>query len=274
MSSKFSAERFIALYDIHCGFERRRKGTEVKVCATHNRAAIAAALAFARDFKPDRFILGGDQLNFAPISHWNKGKLWANEGGRIRKEMDLLNDLVLEPIDIYFGTARKQYMIGNHDAWLYDYIDEHPAIEGLIEPENYLNLVARKWEIVPQGEVVEVGKMAIVHGDNIKGRNPARSAMTMYGRNIRFGHHHTSDVYTHYSPADARDFKTAKAVPGLCTRNPVYGNNSPNHWSNGLHFGYVWPGGNFTDYVVEFVDSAFVAPGSNKLYCGKKLVKS
>ena len=270
-----SVKRCVTLFDLHCGWERRRKGTEVKVCPTHNVEATAAAMSFVKDFKPDMVVLGGDQINFAPISHWNKGKLWANDGMKIKREMDILNNAVLGPIEEYCPKAEKKYMIGNHDQWVYDFIDENPAIEGLIEPENYLNLKPRGWEVVGQGEMVWLSPhCGIVHGDNVKNSTkPAYKAMEMYQCNIRQGHHHKLDSYTQYNAADAKDFKTSLVVPCLATTNAVYNKNAPNRCLNGFLFTYIWPNGYFTDYVVVMADNSFVAPGSNKIYRGRELAK-
>lgn len=272
MKPGFSAQRFISLFDLHIGWERKRFGREAKLVRTHSPAAIASTMAFIKDFKPDRILLGGDEFNFAPISHWNKGKLWANTGGNIKREMDEFNELILGPLDNV--TAEKDLIMGNHNAWLLQFLDENPALEGLVEPENYLKLEERGWRITEQGGIVEMGKLAFIHGDTIKGNaDPARSAMQMYGRNIRFGHFHTYKSYTHYNPVNARDVKTAIAVPGMCVRNPTYGKNAPNSWVQGFNFGYIWPDGRYSDYIVVMTDSGFVAPGSSKKYNGRELCR-
>lgn len=264
--------KFIALFDIHCGWERKRVKNITTTVPTHNAPAITAALAFARDLQPDIIVLGGDQLNFAPVSHWNKTNFWSNEGGRIKKEMDILDYLVLSPIEQSFPNARKVWMDGNHEVWLEQFLEQNPAIEGLVEPVNYLRLEQRGWEMYGQGEMLPLGKLNVIHGDKIKGANPAQKAGQKYGCNVRSGHHHTAAWYTMYNPVDSKDIKTSISVPCLAMVNPVYGKNEPNTHLNGFLFGYIWPNGNYSDYVVVMADNTFVSP-DGKRYCGKELMR-
>jgi len=268
-----SVKKFVNLFDIHAGFEKRYVGRDFKVFPTHNPQAIAGALEFIKDFKPDVLTLGGDQITFGPISHWNKTNFWANEGGRIKKEMDTLESLVLSPLDILAPKAERIWHLGNHDAWLLDFINQNPALEGLIEPENYLRLPSRGWKIIEQGGMSHLGKLGVIHGDTL-GRtgNPARRGAAMYGRNLRFGHFHTYDAFTLYNPVDSKDIRTSICVPALAARNQSYGKGAPSWCLNGFNFGYVWPDGRYTDYTIIMADSKFVSP-EGKRYDGHVLLK-
>lgn len=273
MPHKEEGKKFLALFDTHFGWERKRFGRESKVVPTHNTEAITAALEFARDFRPDIIVLGGDQLNFAPISHWNKTNFWSNEGGRIKKEMDALDEILLKPIEAMAPKARKIWMDGNHEVWLQDFIEANPAVEGLIEPCNYLRLEDRGWEMLGQGEMLKLGKLGVVHGDRIRGANPAIKAAAKYQQNIRSGHHHGFGAFTMYNPVDSKDIKTSISVPCLAMVNPVYGKNEPNMHLNGFLYGWVWPDGRYTDYVVVMANNTFVSP-MGKRYCGRDLMRA
>ena len=266
-----SVKRFVNLFDIHAGFEKRYVGKEVRTFPTHSPSAIAAALEFIKDFRPDHITLGGDQLNFAPISHWNTTNFWANEGGRVKQELDTLEKLVLYPLECLVPKADRVWHLGNHEAWLQQFINKNPALEGLIEPENYLDL--SKWRIIEQGGISKLGKLGIIHGDTLgRTSNPARRASSMYNTNIRFGHFHTYDSHTQYNPVDAKDVKTSVSVPALASRGQSYGKGAPSWALQGFNFGFVWPDGRYSDYTVVMSESRFVAP-DGKLYDGKELMR-
>lgn len=268
-----SVKKFVNIFDAHCGFEKRHVGKDYRVFPTHNPQAIAGALEFIKDFKPDVVTLGGDSLNFAPISHWNKTHFWANEGSRVKKEMDVLSELVLEPLYNIVPKSERVWHVGNHCAFLYAWINENPALQGLVEPENYLKLPENRWKIIEQGGMSYLGKLGIIHGDTLgKTSTPARKAAMMYGRNVRFGHFHSYDAFTMYNPVDAKDIKTSILVPALAARNQSYGKGAPNWCLNGFNFGYVWPDGRYTDYTIIMADSKFVSPDGKK-YDGHELAR-
>lgn len=247
-------EKFIALYDIHYGFERKA-GHKV---ALHDDRAITAALKFAADFKPDHIILGGDILDCGSISHHNHGKPGAVEGFRLVADAAELRKAVIDPVE---SIAKKSltYIIGNHEDWLTDLSDTIPALEGIVGVKPLLNL-GKRWNIVEQGEVHRLGKLHFIHGDQIKGgENAAKNAVTAYERNIRLGHFHTFSTYTKTAAADANGH-TGMVVPCLCKKSPRYVAGAPNKWMQGFLWGYVAPG-MFNDYVSVIVDGKFIALG-------------
>lgn len=250
-------EKFIALFDIHVGFEKKFLNGKTHLVPTHNVKAIKATLDFAKDFKPDIVVLGGDQLNFAPISHWERGKVKNIEGARIKEDMDVFDDLILSPIE-KLKPKKKKWLFGNHDAWVSQFIEEFPYLEGLIEPENYFDLRSKKWDIFYPGEVCKVGKLNFVHGDMIRGGDPVKKAASEYYRNLRFGHFHTYGALSIFNMADSKDTKTIIACPSLSSKNPNYRKNAPNRWITGFLYGYIWPDGRYNDYVVIMTEDKFV----------------
>lgn len=257
-------EKFIGFFDIHIGFENKYvRGNLVEV-PTHNAQALKAAFQFAADFQPDTFILGGDQIDCRPVSHWVKNKLLSNAGLTIKSQYDAFEDLVLEPIES-LGPKRKIWLHGNHEDWLYDVVEEIPALRGMLEPDEYLELKKKNWEIYSTGEFARVGKLYFTHGDTLgRGRNVAARAVNYYRRNIRFGHYHTFEVATLYDPVDVTDTHTGVCVPCLSVRSREYAKNKPDNVVNGFIYGYVSPTGDFYDNIVVMTDNMFVAEG--KLY--------
>lgn len=255
-------KKFVALYDMHFGWERGlKRGKWVSKLAC-NIKAIGAVTKFMRDFDPDILVLGGDQLNCGPISHWHQGKPILDETFRLKAEMDQLDQVILTK----FGyIERKIWLDGNHEQWIRDYVAANPGIEGLIEPENYLHLPERGWEIYSQGEVAKVGKLNFVHGDVVLSRgttvNPARTLLNAYRKNIRAGHIHSYSAAVEKNAIDSQDWHSAIIVPSLSNVEPFWNKNRPANFINGFLYGYVYPDGHFTDQVVLINNNEFTLNG-------------
>ena len=242
-------ERFVGLWDLHYGYER--KGGHKVPC--HDQRALNVALEFMEDFKPHHTILGGDMLDCKSVSHHTKGKPGQVEGLRLLGDAQELRSSLITPVE-QLTKERLVYHYGNHEKWLLDLVDEVPALEGVIEPENLLKL-GKRWEVVEVGGVSRLGKLTFVHGDTIKGgQNPALAGVTNYERNVRFGHFHTFQVATKTTPVDTNGH-TGIAVPCLCRNGQRYGLGAPNKWMQGFLWGYVGcDDSTFNDYVTVIVN--------------------
>jgi len=251
---------FIALFDLHFGWERKAEKGKMITRPTHNLRAVNAVLEFAKDFKPDVVILGGDQLDAGPVSHWRRGKPRLTEKFRLKEEMELLDKHVLEPID-RLKPNEKVWISGNHERFIADFLTENPGIEGMIEPQNYLHLFDRGWLFVDEGELFKLGKLNFVHGEQVRGANPAKKLVSSYRRNIRCGHHHTFDVSTDVTPYDRSDYHTGIVVPAMSAVNPSYMKNRSSNFQQGFLAGWVNKDGSFSDYVVIVNRGKFVWNG-------------
>lgn len=255
-----TVKKFIATYDLHFGFQRRN-GHKVPI---HDIKAWNAAMAFAKDFRPDTWIHGGDLLDLGVVSHWNKTKPGQIEGLRLIADAEEGRKLFIEPVE-ELVKGDKIYITGNHERFLTDLTDEMPSLEGIIDLNHLLKL--NKWKVIPQGGGYSLGKLYFIHGDQIRGgEHSAKQAVLNFERNIRFGHFHTYAVYTKTSPIDTKLGKTGIALPCLCTKDVNYGQGKPNRWMQGFSYGYVYEGGAFNDYVVTIIDGKCVVNG--KLYKG------
>lgn len=259
-------EKFLILSDIHAGWENKHVRGRRVVQATHDEPSLNLALDFANDFQPDTIVFAGDQINCAPISHWNNQFPGRIGNFRLVDELDYFNDMVLAGLRSK-KRVRRVWHRGNHEKWFSDLIDRNPGLDGLTSLESHLRLEARGFEVYDYGEASELGKIKIVHGDNIPGGvNVARIAALRYATNIFFGHFHSSQSYTLHNPLDTNDTKIAVAMPCLANVAPAYGNNSPNNHVNGLTFGYLYDDGNFNHYTALFVNGRAVIEG--KEYAG------
>ena len=223
-------------------------------------------MKFAADFKPHTWIHGGDMLDCGVISHHNHGKPGATEGLKLLADATEGRKLFIEPVEKIVGSKGKLvYIIGNHEDWLTDLTDQIPSLEGLIDLKTILKL--DKWTIIPQGGVYSLGKLAFVHGDQLKGGEwVTKAAVIAYEKSIRFGHFHTYSAYSKTSALDYKLGKTGVAVPCLCSKTPKYGEGAPNRWMQGFNFGWVNSDGTFSDYVAIITNGSFIWNG--KIYSG------
>lgn len=253
--------KFLYCVDLHYGYERVNGHKK----PLHDLRAMNAMLQFAKDFKPDEIILGGDMLDCGLISHHNHGKPGATEGLKLRADATELQDALLTPLEC-LGAKKLVYIEGNHEAWLNQLIEAIPTLEGLLELDNILDL--SNWKVIPQGGQYDLGKLTFLHGDTVTGgEHVAKQAVINYERSVRFGHFHGFSAYTKSTPTDTKNPKTGMSIGCLCRKGPGYGKNKPNKWSNGFLYGYVDNAGYFNDYPITIIDGRFIAP-SGKLYKG------
>lgn len=258
-----TCKRFVNLFDIHYGFERSG-GHKNPV---HNPRALAAVLKFVSDFKPDYLTLGGDQLDLRVISHWTKKSKLSMEGLRLRDDFKGFRSEFLEPLTKMLPHgASKRVHVGNHECWMDDFLDENPALEGLLDIDTHVGYTDLGWTNYAQGKASRIGKLHIVHGDHIRGSNIAQNAVQMYEHSVRFGHFHTYQAYTKMSALDVTHVKTGVAVPCLCGRVASYRKGAPNRWMAGFNVGYVFPDGTFTDTVIIMINNRFAWNG--QVYAG------
>lgn len=252
-------KRFVSLWDLHYGYERKHGKTK----PLHDGKTLSIAKQFIDDFKPHYVICGGDMLDCAAISHHNDRKPGRVEGLRLFRDAEGLREELLDFLEA--RRIERIFLKGNHEAWLDQLVEAVPGLAGYVEAEVILGL--DKWKVIPQGEKYRLGKLVFKHGDTISGgEHMAKSAVISSERSIRFGHLHTYAVYTKLSDVDLSQKHTGVSMPCMCRKGPGYGKGRANKWINGFGFGYVQDNGNFTDYVPIVIGGQTVIEG--KLYRG------
>lgn len=255
---KSSLLKFMGLWDVHWGFERKNRHK----IPIHDPRTLAAVLAFARDFKPDILIWGGDILDCGAISHHNRKKRLAVEDLRLAEDAAGLAAYMASLRAAAGKVEQEYYLLGNHEDWLKDVVEEYPALEGILGVRQLLGLPPEV-RVIDQGGSLQLGKLAFLHGDQLKGGDyVAKRSGDIYARNIRFGHYHTYQAATRSSPLDQDDVHTAVAVPCLCRRDLAYGEGAPNKWVQGFLWGYLGPK-QFSDQVTIVTKRGFTALGKD-----------
>lgn len=255
--------RGLFFVDSHWGYEV----SGGKKRALHDTKAHDVMLQITADFKPQRIIMGGDGLDCGAASHWNRGKPRLTEGLRLEKDAQGYADEVLKPLTKMAPKAQRDYLFGNHEYWVDQFVDDNPSIEGLVSIDKMLGLTTTGWTVHPQGAVMNVGKLFFMHGDTLRSSTyPSRYAVETYGRSICFGHFHSPQSYTKVSALDTTDVHTGRGVGCLCRKNPRYGRGSPNRWAQGFLLFEVTDDGSFQAYDINI--TAGKAVWNGKRYRG------
>ena len=251
-----STVRFVAFGDLHYGWEKKNK----KLKPIHNQRAIDLTLEFTKDYKPDKIYVVGDLLDAHEVSHWNKSKKLSTEGLRLRKSFLECQTKFVEPLEDIAddNDAEINYILGNHERWISDVIEDNPVLDGFLDLDEELQLGLR-WQIYPQGTVLNLGKLHFLHGENISGSTrDLLINVADYEASIRVWHHHTFGAITKRSAVAAKNLKNGMFVPGLCDRAPGYANRKPNSWVHGFLWGEVdTKSGYFSDQVKIITDKGF-----------------
>lgn len=224
-----------------------------------------ALLHYIMDHKWDGWLCLGDLCDFDAISHWTKSQIRLVQGKSVMNQYKTANAYLEQH---YHALAennpdvRMVLLEGNHDYWVERYIDENPAMEGMLEVENNLDAVKdgrcrwiRSWS---KGEVFNLGHAHFVHGDKIT-KYHARVMAEQYGTNIFYGHTHDIQSYTYERKGDGKAF-CGQSLGCLCEYQQSYMRGRPSKWQQAFAVFYVLPSGNFYYYIVRVFDNKFVSP--------------
>lgn len=230
----------------------------------HSKKCLTLVNKFIKDFNPDTIIYQGDQLDLGSISAWDKDKPLLKESKRLWKEYtDFDNDVLKVHETITKRACERVFIIGNHEYRAQRYIEKNPELEGMIEPEIYLELKDRGYTVVDYNKVYKLGKLNVIHGFYYNTHHAAHTVGAFEG-NVVYCHTHTSQEFTKTTPLDASDFHTATCLPCLCNLNPEYQKNKPSSWINGFGVAYLSPDGSYSLYRIIIVNGQFVF--NDKLY--------
>ena len=174
----------------------------------HDEKAFKCALNVVRTLKPSAFLLLGDVIDGASVSHWQ----WSKKKRPpleyqlpfIEKEIKEGNlgldriDEVLEEV----GCEKKQFAQGNHEKWFDHFVEENPYLEHYGSRPAF-KFDERGYEWHDYGKVFKVfgSKLYAYHGGHFMGIAHARTHALQMGCNIIYGHTHDSQkaVITHIS---------------------------------------------------------------------------
>lgn len=248
---------WIAGYDLH--FPKVHKPTlnAMLEFIARNRGKIAG------------FIAGGDFLDNEEISHHTSGKpLFRPTGSYLRNHKNFQAQ-VLDPLHAVLPrTAERVWLTGNHEKWSEELVESQPELKGLVENHLLLDVEGQGWQYLPCGERFKLGKLSVIHGDQIAGSaNVAKKAVDLYAGSVLFGHFHSPQSHTRVLPYDISQKWIGVCAPCLGTTNPGYLRNRANAWLNGFVVIELHPNGNFN--IVPIITSNGMFSYGGVLYGGK-----
>lgn len=261
MSKIRAVKTAIACYDLHY--------------PVYSKPTVEALLEYVKDVKPEIFIFGGDQFQFDCISHHTKHTPIFRTRRAYINDIEGFDAHILKPLEAALpATCEKVWIIGNHEDWEQDLINEQPELEDAIGHVRLLKLVQRGWNVIPLGHAYKLGKLHVVHGEvltgvgNQAGKFPAAKAIEIYAGNVLAGHTHAPQTYTKVSPVTVTNKWQAHIAPIAGASNPEYLRNRPTAWLNGIVRIEVRSNGAFNLYPIIIINGEFSWNG--KVYGGNK----
>ena len=208
---------------------------------------------FAKSWKPDIVVDGGDYFDFNYISTYDERRIRLLEGRRFRKDFDLGN----RDLDYWQKIAPKYIALeGNHDERVQRLIDEQPRFEGLIELPVNLGLAERKIDFYHLTDApLQLGKLLVIHG-NISTKYTARRNLEKYKHNVACGHIHRFEEASDSLPVLGESIRSW-VIACLCDLQPDWRRGNPTNWCNGFAVMYLDEStGRFSLYPI-YIDKYF-----------------
>jgi len=212
---------------------------------------------FVKEFKPTKFIYGGDMFDGGVISHHESGQFKHIGYDHIREqfhnELQGFNEL-LDRFGAIVPNAEHIYIVGNHEAWFDRFHEENPQI-GIKDGfafRGFAKLDERKMTVIPYDGrdrskgYYNLGKVSFCHGHQFGSQNPAKMAVLNNFRTTFFGHHHVYKVWPAFGWIHGNDKKLGVALPCYSNVRPYYGKGRPNAWLNGFLWLHMKKSGKFS----------------------------
>jgi len=239
----------------------------------HDKRAIDAVLDFATDESWDEIVQLGDFLDIDPVSSHNKGKPGNNEGKRLIDEFSQGKDLLDQISAAVFrrnSECKRTILEGNHEHRVNRFLQEQPALEGLIEVEHGLELESKGWNYVrahSKGDSHVINGTHLIHGISASDAHAKRTAIS-WGANVIYGHTHCVQSYSHKMRGNNRTV-IARSIGCLCRLRPAYLHCQPDKWSHAFAVMHINTRHRITVTVCEIENGRFAAP-NGRIYGAKK----
>jgi predicted phosphodiesterase len=239
-----------------------------------HRPTFNAVLDFMDKNPVDGIVLGGDQFDNQNLSHHTKNKPLLRSRAGFLREVNGFDSEVLMPLEVRLKrNAEKIYILGNHDDWTDQFIQENPEFDG-IQQYRLLDVERRGWTVIPCGDSFTKGKLTFIHGEQLGGfgnQTPmfhSKKAVEGYCRSVLYGHLHSPQLFTKILPFQDTNKWQAMCCPIIGKTNPEYLRNRPTGWVQGFAIIEFADDGSFNCYLINIIKGQFMYGG--KLYTGNK----
>lgn len=189
----------------------------------HDPRALSLALKGIVLLSPDIIFLGGDIIDFYPLSRFSKDPARKQT---LQYELDQTKIFLSKYLRQCAPNARIFYQPGNHSARLSKYLwnqaEALSGLRGLTVPE-LLGLKSLEIEWVPQEKLTSIGELFFIHGDEFAaggGVYPSRNIFLKAPGNMIMGHFHRVTAY-YYRMLNGKTYG-AWSNGCLCSLEPEY----------------------------------------------------
>ena len=160
----------------------------------HCPATVAAAVAAAKQFRPDLFVLNGDLVDFEALSRFLSNPRTVSEPQR---ELDV-GAAILRRFEAVIGPrCHRVFLLGNHEERLEKYLTKNaPHLLGLrsLNLSELLGLAG--WTVVPYPQIFRAGGLVVHHGVSYGSTTCNKNIAKYGGFDICQGHsHRLTQVY-------------------------------------------------------------------------------
>jgi predicted phosphodiesterase len=215
-----------------------------------DRYALGAVLDFIQRNHVDQVIHLGDWLDNNPVSRHIEHSPRLKEGERLLDEYRYTEKHIITPLEQAMRVKNRKAKLvmheGNHESWVSKWLNKHPEIEGMVEPENYFRFAERGIKYVysdSRGELYKNGHLYSLHGHFVS-KNHAERHVSDYGVNVVYGHTHKV-VQTPKVLRGKNKTLMATSLGCICKYDLPYMRGKPTDWqhafgvyerlSNGFH---------------------------------------
>lgn len=155
-----------------------------------DEAALACALAVAREMRPDRLVFIGDFIDAESVSRHvrapDRERMLKHEIAAGNAALDKFSALEIPQVDFCFG---------NHEFRIEAHVSEKtPELFGLVDLASLLRFKERGWNWLPYRQYMKIGKVGFAHDLGFAGKNATASSLASFGGSIVVGHSHRASV--------------------------------------------------------------------------------
>lgn len=232
-------KRYLVLPDMQLPYEDKR--------------AVGCALNYAIKQKWDGVVNLGDMMDFNVISSHNHGKPKLVEGERIARDGEYGRRHLKECRQAVGTKADFWLLKGNHEYRLDRYVEQFPALDGLLDLSTLLDLKGHNVKLIncyPSGDTLKLGHLRFHHG-YYTGQNHAKKHLKQFGCNLVYGHCHNVEM------ASDTQLGRGKAIAAwslgcLCRYDLPYQHGRPNNWQHAIGEVHIdEKTGNFNVHVIR-----------------------
>jgi len=208
---------------------------------------------FAKDFKPDFVVIGGDLLDLPYFSRFDRDNIEIQAKGNWENDVCLAN----RELDFWSNRAETVYFRqGNHERRLEVAAGEMPKVADSLDLATRLSFKDRQVRYTREVDrPIKLGKLSVTHGwyYNI---HHAKKTLTEYGGSIVYFHVHKFQSFSKVLQATSLEIQ-AWSIGCLCDKQPEYVRGRPTGHQNGFGIVNVSDSGNFNLYPVNITKWGF-----------------